>query len=292
MAQTPNQPQIGDIVIAPDPRTALDAAIEGARLADPLILGQDGREHVILPERMRLQDISDPHRLPSRVKQSVTVDDRLSLSAYANRFKSDRSIIIADFDALTISARLDWHAHNAEIGMEEFSDHHDFPGHNAHAAILALRPSEEFARWDKMEGKMHPQADFARFLEENSVDIGTPEAATMIEISRDFEATVGQTYKSAVRLDNGDRKLVFQTETNVQNGVIIPEKFTLSIPIYNGEEPEDLTCLFRWRALGGGAVGLGFQWHRVEYQRRAHFAQIATAASEETGLPVYMGRFS
>ncbi|QFQ87338.1 DUF2303 family protein [Paracoccus kondratievae] len=268
-----------------NPSGALDAAIEAARIASPVISGPDGRTHVALPERIKLHDITDPYRLPSRVRQNVTVDDRVSLSAYANRYKSDRSIIIADFDALTISARLDWHEHNQG---EQFPS----PGHNAHAVTLALRPSEEFSRWDEMEGKIHPQAEFARFLEENSVDVETPEAATMIEISRDFEATVNQTYKSSVRLDNGDRKLLFENESKVQEGVIIPEKFTLLIPIYNGEEPEALTCLFRWRAMGGGAVGLGFQWHRVEYQRRAHFTQIATTASEETGLPVYMGRFS
>lgn len=285
MAQPTSTSRTETPVIQPDPRAALDTAIDAARLASPLVSGPDGRTHVALPERIKLTDISDPYRLPSRVKQHVTVDDRASLSAYANRYKSDRSIIVADFDALTISARLDWHDHNQGAAFPA-------PGHNAHAVTLALRPSEEFARWDEMEGKIHPQADFARFLEENSVDIGTPEATTMIEISRDFEATVGQTYKSSLRLDNGDRKLVFESDTKVQNGVIIPEKFTLSIPIYNGEQPEELTCLFRWRATGGGSVGLGFQWHRVEYQRRAHFAQIATTASEDTGLPVYMGRFS
>src|SRR5690606_38909460 len=235
-----------------NPSGALDAAIEAARIASPVISGPDGRTHVALPERIKLHDITDPYRLPSRVRQNVTVDDRESLSAYPNRYKSDRSIIIADFDALTISARLDWHEHNQG---EQFPA----PGHNAHAVTLALRPSEEFSRWDEMEGKIHPQAEFARFLEENSVDVETPEAATMIEISRDFEATVNQTYKSSVRLDNGDRKLLFENESKVQEGVIIPEKFTLLIPIYNGEEPEALTCLFRWRAMGGGAVGLGFQ---------------------------------
>ncbi|AZV00169.1 hypothetical protein pben1_p12 [Paracoccus phage vB_PbeS_Pben1] len=283
MAQAPGTPPY--VVFEAEPQKALDAAMEAARIASPVIDGPDGRTWAALPERIKLHDISDPNRLASRVRQTVTVDDRASLSAYANRYKSGRSIIIADFDALTISARLDWHEHNQGEAFPE-------PGHNAHAVTLALRPSEEFSRWDEMEGKIHPQADFARFLEENSVDVGTPEAATMIEISRDFEATVGQVYKSAVRLDNGDRKLVFESDTKVQEGVIIPEKFTLSIPIYNGEEPEELTCLFRWRAAGGGGVGLGFQWHRVEYQRRAHFTQIATAASEETGLPVYMGRFS
>lgn len=285
MAQNAKQIEVANMLLEADPRSALDTAMEAARIASPIIEGPDGRTHVALPERIKLHDITDPNRLPSRVKQGVTVDDRASLSAYINRFKSDRSVIIADFDALTISARLDWHEHNQ-------GDDFPAPGHNAHAVALALRPSEEFARWNEMEGKIHPQADFARFLEENSVDVGTPEAATMIEISRDFEATVGQVYKSSVRLDNGDRKLVFESDTKVQEGVIIPEKFTLQIPIYNGEDPEELTCLFRWRAQGGGTVGLGFQWHRVEYQRRAHFAQIATTASEETGLPVFMGRQS
>lgn len=284
MAQNTN-PQGTLLAVDADPRSALDTAIEAARIASPVISGPDGRTWAALPDRIKLHDISDPNRLPSRVRQTVTVDDRASLSAYANRYKSKRSIIVADFDALTISARLDWHEHNQGDNFPEV-------GHNAHAVTLALRPSEEFSRWDEMEGKIHPQAEFARFLEENSVDIGFPEAGTMIEISRDFEATVGQVYKSAVRLDNGDRKLVFETDTKVQNGVVIPEKFTLSIPIYNGEEPEDLTCLFRWRAQGGWAVGLGFQWHRVEYLRRAHFAQIADTAAEETGLPVFMGRFA
>lgn len=284
MANSSNKSDIQSITFEADPRGALDAAIEAARIASPIIKGPDGRTHVALPDRIRLHDITDKHRLPSRVGQSITVDDRASLSAYANRFKSDRSIIIADFDALTVSARLDWHEHNQGGDFPA-------PGHNAHAVTPALRPSEEFARWDAMEGKIHSQEDFARFLEENSTDIEIPEATTMIEISRDFEATVGQAYKSSVRLDNGDRKLVFESETKVQNGVIIPEKFTLRIPIYNGEAPEELTCLFRWRAQGGGAVGLGFQWHRVEYQRRAHFTQIATTASEDTGLPVFMGRF-
>jgi len=83
---------------------------------------------------------------------------------------------------------------------------------------------------------------------------------------------------------------VFESDTRAQNGVVVPQKFTLMIPIYNGEHPDELTCLFRWRAAGDGRVMLGFEWHRVEYQRRAHFAQIAYTAAEETGLPVFMGR--
>lgn len=268
---------------APPPLAALDAAIEAARIASPVVIGPDGRHHVILAQGYGTAELADDTRLPPRPRCRVIVDDRASLSAYANRFSSRASVIVADFDKGTISARLDWHPGNA-------ADDHGAAGADSHSVTLKLRWSEEFARWNAIAGKLMDQADFARFLEENAGDVGHPEAADMIELSRDFEATVGQTYKSAVRLDNGDRRLVFETDTRAQNGVVVPQKFTLMIPIYNGEGPDGLTCLFRWRAAGDGRVMLGFEWHRVEYQRRAHFAQIAYTAAEETGLPVFMGR--
>lgn len=265
------------------PSETLETVLRGARLASPTIIGPQGRTHVLMPNDFMLKELADDSILPSRVKQRVTVDDRASLSAYANRFCSNASILLADYDKGEISARLDWHPHN---------DLADFPGPDAdaHSVTLKLRLSEEFQRWDALEGKLHPQDEFARFLEENSSDIGFPEAATMIELSRDFEATVGQTYKSSVRLENGDRRINFTQDSRPSGEVVIPTKFVLSIPIYNGEEPDDLTCLFRWRANGQGGIVLGFEWHRVEYQRRAHFQAIATAASEETGLPSFIGR--
>ncbi len=264
------------------PGETLETALAGARLADPIVAGADGALHAIIPPNFVVHTLPDKTALPPRPKGRIEVDDRASLSAYANRFRAARSIIMADFDTLEISARLDWHPNNED---EWFGK----SGSDEHSVTLKLRPSEEFSRWDKMAGKLHSQDDFARFLEENSVDISWPEAATMIEISRDLEATVGQTYKSATRLDNGDRTIRFETETKVQNNVTIPDRFTLTIPIYNGETPSDLTAKFRWRA-NGGALLMGFEWHRVEYLRRAHFAEIAAKAAEETGLPVFAGR--
>jgi hypothetical protein len=267
------------------PRAALDAAIEAARLAAPVITGLDGALHAFVPKSFDLKALANPYALPPHVIQAVTVDDRTSLSAYANRFSDKRSIIIADYDASTISAKLDWHPDNAGDGAGKASS-------NTHSVTLRLRFSEEFARWNAMAGKLHPQEDFARFLEENAADVAFPEASQMIEISRDFEATVGQSYKSSVRLDNGDRRLRFESESKAMNEVIIPQRFTLSVPIYNGEAPDTLTALFRWRAQPGGGIMLGFEWHRLEYQRRAHFQQIAATAAEETGLPYYIGRMA
>ena len=267
--------------IVAHPAETLDTAIAAARLASPRIVSNDGREHVFVPRGFDLKTLPDETRLSPWPKARITVDNRASLSAYANRFSTDASVLIADYDKAEITAHLDWHADN----------HHALAtGADAHSVTLKLRPSEEFTRWNAFEGKLHPQDEFARFLEENAADVGEPEAATMIELSRDFEASMGQTFKSSVRLDNGDRRMVFESETKAQNGVIVPQRFTLCIPLYLGEDPDHLTALFRWRADGSGKVMLGFQWHRVEYMRQAHFAQIAHTAAEETGLPVFIGR--
>lgn len=267
-----------------NPGETLETVIKGARLADPRHFGPDGREYVALPDDFHLHELEDRAELPPWQKQRVIVDDRASLSAYANRFSDERSIIIADYDALTISARLDWNHDNQSNDVGK-------PGPNEHSVTLKLRPSEEFSRWDAfVKAKFQDQETFARFLEENSSDVLHPDPATLIEISRDFEATVGQTYKTSTRLDNGDRKIFFETENRASNGVTVPKKITLHIPFYNGEEPSDLEALFRWRPSGGGAVVFALEWHRVEYARRARFTAIAYTASEETGLPVFIGR--
>lgn len=265
------------------PRETFETVLQALALKNGAHKGPDGREYVALPNDFRLHELNDNAFIAPHIAQGVVVDDRASLSAYANRFKDARSIILADYDALTISAKLDWHrANDAEVANE--------PSANKHAVTLKLRPSEEFTRWDSfVKAGFHDQETFARFLEENSCDVKMPDPATLIEISRDFEATVGQTYKSSTRLDNGDRKLIFDTESRATNDVVIPQQITLSMPFYNGEEPSDIIAKFRWRP-SNGAVVFALEWHRVEYHRRAHFTAIAYAASEETGLPVFIGR--
>lgn len=269
------------------PESALDAAIKAARLASPVIDGPHGARHILVPEGFRLETAHDPHALPPHiVKTAVVVDQRASLSAYVNRFSDARSILIADYDAGSIKAVLDWHFDNAVVDGGSLD-----PQPREHTCTLKLRPSEEFKRWAEMENSFHGQAEFAAFLEENAVDVIDPEPAVLIEISRDLEGTQGVTFKSSTRLENGDRSFVYETETRAKGDIKVPREFVLSIPLYDGEEPVPLRCAFRWR-INGGQLQMGFVWRRVEYQRRAHFAQIATAASEETGRPVFFGRAS
>lgn len=262
---------------------ALKALTKADSLAHPLVQGGGDRTYAMVPDGYKLQDITDPNRLPVRPKGLVTVDDRASLVAYANRFKTASSIIFADYDKGTITALLDWHPHNQEA--ETFGQ----AGALQHQVQLRILPSEEFTRWDAIEGEMHKQADFALFLEENASDIHTPEPAHMMELARDLEGTTGIAFKSRTRLKDGSHGFRFEAENSIVSEVQAPDQFSLMIPVYHGEEPELLVAKFRWRPTQQALV-MGFAWHRVEYMRRARFTLIAAAAAEETGLPWVAGR--
>lgn len=261
---------------------ALKALTKAEGMALKLIDAADGRQHALLPDGYKLQDITDPHRLAPRPKGTVTVDDRASLVTYVKRHKTAQSMIFADYDAGTITACLDWHPHNQD---EAFGA----SGARLHTAQLKILTSEEFARWNAIQGKMLPQAEFAVFLEENASDIHTPEPTVMMELARDMEGTSGIVFKSRTRLTDGSHGFKFEAENKLISDFAVPDEFKLAIPVYLGEDPEILTAKFRWRPTGQ-ALTMGFVWHRVEYMRRARFTQIAAAVAEDTGLPWVAGR--
>ena len=279
---TPDETHIGSTAEGMEPIFALTAAIEGARIADPVIDGEHGKRHAFVPEGMTLQDISDPYALPPRIIAGLQTDDAQSLMTYTNRFSDARSILIADVDALTVTAALDWHHGNqadAALSAQPCE----------HKATLKLRRSEEFKRWSAMEGELHDQMAFAEFLDENAQDIIDPDPADMIEVARELEATQGVSFKAATRLQTGERSITYETETHTKGDIKVPTQFTLQIPLFQGEEPVDIKASFRFRPRADG-LKLGFVWRRVDYRIQAEFAQIATRVAENTGLPVMFGR--
>ena len=265
-----------------NPRAALDASIDAARLASPLIALGDGRLRMMAPTGYQIADVTDPERLPAFIDQKIALDDADSLIAYANRFSDPRSILIADQDAGTVRAVLDWHRDNSEGRAPHRQT-------AAHRATLVLRDSEEFKRWNAMQGDLHDQADFAQFIEENVTDVESPDHSVLLEICRDLEASTGSAFKSGTRLDNGDRSFRYETETRITSDVTVPTEIALSIPLYLGEPPVTLRAKFRFRATPTG-LKLGFRWHRVEYQRQATFRAMAFNVAEQTGLALVFGR--
>lgn len=265
-----------------DPRAALDVTLTAARLADPVIPGEHGRRFALHPRDFQLSEIPDPYALPPYIMAQPVVDDAQSLITYANRYSSPSSLLIADIDSLRVMACLDYHIDNQD-SMPLIA------APRKHTATLQLRESEEFKRWNEIQGELIDQMAFAEFLDENANDIIAPEPTVMIEIARDLEATQGVNFKSSTRLQTGERSIVYETETHTKGEMKVPTQFTLQIPLFAGEAPVDITASFRFRPSAGG-LKLGFVWRRVEYRRQAEFQQVATRIAEGTGLPVVFGR--
>jgi len=280
MAPTNNKQTANSAVQQINPGETLEAVLSGARVANPIQTMPDGRRYALLPASFQLQDITPKDLLPDHIRQTVTLDDGESLTRYTNRFSDSRTILIADIDLLTVTAALDWH---------ESKDMQCAPMPAAHNATLKLRESEEFSRWNEMEGTLHNQMEFAEFLDENASDIVDPAPTVMIEIARDLEATQGVAFKSSNRLQTGERSLVYETETHTKGDMKVPTQFTLQIPLFVGEPPIDIKASFRFRPSSQG-LKLGFVWRRVEYRRQAEFSAIAHRVSEATGCPLMMGR--
>jgi uncharacterized protein YfdQ (DUF2303 family) len=246
------------------------------------IKASDGREFLVFPEGSTVRDVSDEHDLktttPRYVKQGVTLQTQDSLAEYVNRYKSADTVLFADIAANSILATIDYHAK-------------DKAAHVAHRAMLTLPFSEEWGLWTKISGKLVPQLEFARFIEENGADIRSPDAAELLEACRDLQAHRKVNFTKAVRTssDNENFEYTDETKATTKAGIEIPTKFKLGIPVYFGEPDTEMFAFLRWK-LDEGSLTLGVALHRAEHVRQAVFKQIVQGVAECTQCVAVFGK--
>lgn len=245
----------------------------------------DGREFLIFPEGATIREVSDEHSLqvtaPRYIKQAVTLQTQDSLVEYVNRFKLADTVLFADIGANTIVAQVDYHAPGKATNV-------------AHRATLTLPFSEEWRLWGEISGKLKPQLEFARFLEENAADVRAPSAAELLEACRDLQAHRKVNFTKAVRTNSDNENFEFTDETTAKTkgGLEIPTKFVLGLPVYFGEPDTEVHAFLRWKLdPSEGGLSLGIQLHRIEHVRQAVFKLIVQGVSERTGCPAVFGKF-
>ncbi|MFZ5719237.1 MAG: DUF2303 family protein [Pseudomonadota bacterium] len=271
--------------------TIADLAVAAHGPRAMIVTNRNGREFLILPDRAP-QDISEPHAvprpLPETIEQQVALQTAPSLANYVNRFKDPRSLLFADIAHNKVVAHLDYHAPDAG---------EDLPARPAglhHAATLILPYSEEWATWTKFAaGGLVDQLAFARFIEENAVDVAAPSGADLLEVCRDIQAVRKVNFKKAVRTatDHENFEYSDETEARTSGGLEIPTRFLLRIPVYFGDPETELYAFLRWK-LDDGALKLGVVLHRAEHVRQAVFQRIVHEIAEATGLQALFGRTS
>jgi uncharacterized protein YfdQ (DUF2303 family) len=272
---------------------AVEAIIEVTRQSQvsEFVTRDDGSSARLVPVDRKLVEVALPNKFPpvfDRIKAHRAFHDVQSFGDYVAKYKTRDSLLMADIDQGLIRVTLDYHGTGAPvINHEEGDQPGQGPSTCDHIASLALLDSDEWKIWDDAEGAMHTQGEFMLFLEQYAKDLTSPDEASILELVRDFAVTEGVEFKSAQRLDNGDRRVTYNKETQTGD-LIIPKKLVMSIPLYRGEPAVTLEAHFRYR-INAGALKLGFVWHRAYDVRRAAFELAVANASEKSGLPAYFG---
>ncbi|MNX99808.1 hypothetical protein D3C86_1322750 [compost metagenome] len=250
--------------------------------AGPEVVTAGGRTYVLTPHDIAVRDVTNQNDLdalkPVRIRQAVTLQTVDSLVDYVDRFKTDDTILFADIRASSIAALIDYHAPAASAHVE-------------HKATMVLPFSEEWKTWTGVDGKMMDQLTFARFLEENAVDIVAPTGADLLEVCRDLQAKRKVDFRKAVRTNTDCENFEYTDETTAttkSGGVEVPSKFQLVLPVYFGGPTVTLFAFLRWN-LVETSLQLGVKLHRAEHVRQAVFKEVVTEAGSRTDRPVVFG---
>lgn len=220
---------------------------------------------------------------PDYITAHPKFDDAGSLIAYFNRFKNPHATLFASIDAVQVVAAIDHHE----------ADTTPRAGWNSHRATFTAKHSDEWKIWAGMHGKAMNQAQFAQFIEDNTIDIVRPDGATMLEVALSIEASKSGSFKSARRLDNGSMSFSYiedVTATAGQKGTLeIPKDFDVQLRPFIGCEKHKVTARLRYR-IDDGQLRLWYELVRHEDVKRLAFDAIVAKIKDETGTTVLLGQ--
>ena len=255
-----------------------DAFHIGMTQGQPRRVSNHSSPYVVIPKDAQVHDVERTLLRPVRHRGIVTLHDQQSFVSYVNTFRTDGSAIFADQTSSAVVCVLNYH-------NETQPDWCDW------RAVYSMPRSLEWSKWLQANSRKMAQADFARFIEENQVDIRTPAGATILEVASHLEAKKKVDFVSATRLQDGTRQFVYRETvegTTTKGGITIPEEFTIGIPVFQGGEPWAMKAFLRYR-IDEGKLMLWFDLFRPEQVLQAAFAETVTQIAEGTNIRPYMG---
>lgn len=164
------------------------------------------------------------------------------------------------------------------------------PGWRDYRALYEVRPTEEWLHWSRnVSGEFYSAVDFADIIEDYSYLIAEPSTADVLDLVRNFKAVQRVEFSDEIRDDNGDRALLYTSETSTGE-LIIPNSITLGIIVYEGASARSVEARFRYRINGGRAL-FGVRIAGVEAIENEAFEELTGSIGENLpdGVPIYMG---
>lgn len=244
----------------------------------------DGRHYVLAPADYEVHDLPRATR-PDRATSCAKLRDAASFVAYVNDHKVSRTRVYATLDPARFLAVVDDHFPATEVGADEAAEQADWRGFRAEFAVPASR---EWELWNNANRKRMGQLSFAEFLQDNLPDVAKPEGAALLEMALNFEAAQTGTFVAAQRLQDGSHNLTWKADNNASGSVKLPELIELRIPVFENEEPRELTARLRYR-VDGGSLSIWFELIRPHKVLEAAFRECWQRIADQTEVPILLG---
>lgn len=242
-----------------------------------------GHPVAIVPLGTAVVDLEPYLSKPLTKRAKASFGDAQSFVGYLNEHKLPETRIFAQVNATggRFTALIDFHGGAA-----------DAVGKNKHTAEYGLVFTEEWKRWNQFHGKAFAQKEFARFLEDNMVDIVLPPGAEVLDVARTLEATTTVNFKQGVRLDNGNESLVYEQTTQAKAGekgeLEIPREFALRIPVFERQSTHGVVARLRYR-IDDGHLSFTYELVRPHKIVEEAIQTVQEMIEKETGIGIYRG---
>ena len=237
---------------------------------------------IVIPEHYAAVSVEKFFDRPRQTAASVTCMTVDSFVTYVDAWKGSpqgRPLAFADEERGRIACVLDY-----DTAKE--------PSRRQHHCALVLEVTKEWAAWTAKSGVEMGQAAFAKFLEDNLLDVVQPDGGTLLEVATSLEVRRGVQFLSAVRLQDGQRQFTYQEagEAAAKGDIRIPETIVLGIAPWKGCEPYRIDARLRYRISPEKGLTLWFDLVRPHRVIADAFGQIRKAVAERTGIAVLDGR--
>lgn len=193
---------------------------------------------------------------PVRAHRQVTLHDLPSFVMFAASQQTANAMIrpflFADRHAKSLKLFPEYHGNEESLSWLDNS------------AYLKVEPSRELAIWKAKENHRFSQVEFAEFIDENVGDIARPSGSEMLTIAQTLEATRTETFKSAVRVSNGDIQFAWNSEATGASDTRVPDKFYLAIPIFDGDPQRIEVQVKLYYRIHEGKLSFFFKLYRLQ----------------------------
>lgn len=238
----------------------------------------EGKPFVVIPDDSSVKDLEAYLPAPTRKSGTVKLRDTDSFVAYVNAEKTEATRIYGNLISPYFEA--------------VFNDHGATPAWKDYRATYACPLSVEWQTWKGQNAKQMSQEQFAQFIEDNLPDIAQPPAAEMLEISRTLEAKKKVNFASGIRLSNGQNELTYEetiSGTAAKGKFVVPEEFTIGIPVLEGGPRYAVTARLRYRIADGGRMSMWFELVRPHKILEDAVKDVCKSITEKTSIAILNG---